>query len=95
MKKSSDMLEGLKKPKNGVFRVLVKVLSDMLFLLSKYESVKILLNFFKGNMFGKNLVLELSFKNIKTNQNAEFVKLQYFPNKLRYEVKVLDVTRGP
>ena len=46
-------------------------------------------------MFGKNLVLELSFKNIKTNQNAEFVKLQYFPNKLRYEVKVLDVTRGP
>ena len=46
-------------------------------------------------MFGKNLVLQLWSKNLWTNQNAGFFKLEYLTNKLRYEAEFLDVTRGP
>ena len=48
----------------------------------------------KNNSFGKNLVLNLALKNICSNQNAWFFKLQYLTNKLRYEVEFLDVTKG-
>ena len=45
-------------------------------------------------MFGKNLVLELWSKSLKTNQNEGFFKLQYFTNRLRYEDEFLDNNRG-
>ena len=57
--------------------------SDMLFLL-QYESGIGLLTFCKTNMFGENLVLELCSKNLKTNHNVGFFKLQYLKNSLRY-----------
>ena len=41
-------------------------------------------------MSGKNLVLELWSKNLKTNQNAGFFKLQYFTKKLSCEVKFFE-----
>ena len=63
----------------------------MLFLL-QYESADSL---GKNNMFGKNLVFELWSRNLKTNQNAGFFKLQHLTNKLSYEVEFLDVTRDP
>ena len=68
-------------PQNEVFKVFGKNLihSDMLFLL-KYESVYGLLTFWKNDIFGKNLVLELWFKNLKTNRNAGFFELQYLTN---------------
>ena len=34
-------------------------------------------------------------KNLKANQNTGFFTLEYLKNKLRYEVEVLDVTKGP
>ena len=46
-------------------------------------------------MFGKNPVLELWSKNLRTNQNVGFFKIEYLRNKLRYEAEFLDVTRGP
>ena len=46
-------------------------------------------------MFDKNLVLELWSENLKANQSAEFFKLEYLTNKLRYEVKILNVTKDP
>ena len=46
-------------------------------------------------MFERNLVLELWSKNLWTNQNAGFFKLEYLTNKLRYEAAFLDVNRGP
>ena len=51
--------------------------------------------FYKKNIFGNNLVLELWSKNLKANQNGGFFKLEYLTNNLRYEVEFLDVTRGP
>ena len=48
----------------------------------------------KNKSFGKNVILELWAKNLKTNQNAGFFKLQYLTNKLGYEVEFLDVTRA-
>ena len=63
--------------------------------LLQHESFNGLLTFCKNNMFGKNLVLELWAKNLKTNLNAGFFKLEYLKNKLRYEVEFLNVTRGP
>ena len=45
-------------------------------------------------MFEKNLVLEMS-KNLKANQNAEFFKIDYLTNNLRYEAEFLDVGIGP
>ena len=44
-------------------------------------------------MFEKNLVLEMS-KNLKANQNAEFCKIDYLTNNLRYEAEFLDVGIG-
>ena len=46
-------------------------------------------------MLAKNLVIDLWSKNLKTNQNAGLVKLQYITKNLRYEVVFLDMTRGP
>ena len=46
-------------------------------------------------MFEKNLILELWSKKLKANQSAEFFKLEYLTNKLRYGVEILNVTRGP
>ena len=51
-----------------------------MFFLLKYESAYGLLTFWKNNIFLKNLVLELWFKNLKTNQNAAFFELQYLTN---------------
>ena len=45
-------------------------------------------------MFGKNLALELWLKNLWTNQNARFFKIEYLRNKLWCEAEFLDVTRG-
>ena len=42
-----------------------------------------LLTFFVNNMIRKNLVFGLWSKNLKTNQKADFFKLQYLKNKLR------------
>ena len=63
--------------------------------LLQYESVNGLLTFYKNNMFGKNLILELWSKNFKVNQSAGFFKLEYLTNTLRHEVEFLDMTRGP
>ena len=65
-----------------------------MFLVQR-ESVNGLLTICKNNMFGKSLVLELWFKNLKSNQNAGLFKLEYLKVKLGYEVEFLDVTRGP
>ena len=46
-------------------------------------------------MFTKNLVVEVWFKSLKTNQNAGFFKLRYLTKNLTNEVKFLDMTRGP
>ena len=46
----------------------------MLFYFSM--KVPVCLTFCKNNMFAKNLVLELWSKNLKTNENAGFFKLQ-------------------
>ena len=43
----------------------------------------------------KNLVLELWSKNLKTNQNAGFFKLQYLTKNLKYQVEFLDMISGP
>ena len=67
-------------PKNEVFKVFGKNLIHSMFFLLKYESAYGLLTFWKNNIFLKNLVLELWFKNLKTNQNAGFFELQYLTN---------------
>ena len=41
------------------------------------------------------MVLELWSKNLKTNQNAGFFKLQYLTKNLRSEVEFFVMTRGP
>ena len=43
-------------------------------------------------MPGKNLVLKLWSKNLKTNQNAGFFKLQYLINTFMNEVECFYVT---
>ena len=48
----------------------------------------------KKHMFGKNQI-KLWSKNLETNQNTGFCKLEYLRNKLRYQVEFLDVNRGP
>ena len=48
-----------------------------------------------SNTFSKNMVLELWSKNLKTNQNAGFFKLQYLTKNLRCEVEFFVMTRGP
>ena len=68
---------------------------DVFTFLLQYERVIGILTFCKNKIFGKNLVLELWSKNLWTNQNAGFFKLEYLTNKLRYEAEFLDVTRGP
>ena len=70
--------ESSKSPKNEVFRVLAKILSTQIYIWffaskAKKESVNGLLTFCKNSMFGKNLVLELWSKNLKTNQNVGFL----------------------
>ena len=89
-------LEGSKSPKNEVFRAVKKSypLGYIYAFLLQYESVNGILTFCKNKIFGKNLVLELWSKNLWTNQNAGFFKLEYLTNELRYEAKFLDVTRG-
>ena len=59
------------------------------------KSVNGLLTSRKNKMFGKNLILELWSKNLKANQNVEFFEQENLTNKLKYEVKNLDVTRDP
>ena len=51
----------------------------------KYQTINGLLTYCKNLMSGKNLVLDLCLKNIQTNQNTGFFKLQYLANELRYE----------
>ena len=94
-------LEGSKssKIKNEVFRAgkksnLLAYIYIYVFLLH-YESVNNILTFSKNKMFGKNLILQLRSKNLWTNQNARFFKLEYFTNKLKYVAELFDVTRGP
>ena len=86
-------LESSKSPKNEVFRVLAKILSAgiyMIFCFYTKVSFNGILTFCKTSMSGKNLVF-----NLKANQNAEFFKLEYLTNNLRYEFEFLNVTRGP
>ena len=94
-------LEGSKSPKYEVFRAVKKSyplgcrkVFENVFLL-QYESANGILTSSKNKMFGKNLVLQLWSKNIWTNQNAGFFKLEYLSNKLRYEAEFLDLTRSP
>ena len=61
----------------------------------QHDSANDLSTFYRSEIFGRNLVFELWSKNLKTNQNAIFFKLQYLTNKLRYEIDFLDVTRVP
>ena len=68
--------------------------ADIYAFLLQCKSVSSLLTFCKNKMFEKNLVLEMS-KNLKTNQNAEFCKIDYLTNNLRYEAEFLDVGIGP
>ena len=90
--------EGSKSPQNGSkMRVLAFWKKYDIFrhaFLFHYESANGLLTFCKDKMFGKNPILELWSKNLKTYQNARFIKLQYLTNKLRYEVEFLDVNRS-
>ena len=44
---------------------------------------------------GKNMIHELWFRNLQTNQNASFFKLQYLINELIYEVEFQYVVRHP
>ena len=96
--KSLDGLRGLKKPpkwlENEGFSVLGKVWYIQTCFFIHYESANGLLTFCKDKIFGKNLILELRSKNLKTYQNARFIKLQYLTNRLRYEVEFLDVNRS-
>ena len=62
----------------------------MIFCFYTKVSFNGILTFCKTSMSGKNLVF-----NLKANQNAEFFKLEYLTNKLRYEFEFLNVTRGP
>ena len=71
-------LEGSKNPQNEVFRVVKKYpLGYIYAFLLQYESVNGILTFSKNKMFGKNLVLQLWSKNLWTNQNPGFFKLEY------------------
>ena len=72
-------LEGSKNPKNEVFRVVKKYypLGYIYAFLLQYETVNGILTFSKNKMFGKNLVLQLWSRNLWTNQNPEFFKLEY------------------
>ena len=53
----------------------------------EYESVNGYLTFSKDRISVKNLVHELWSKNLQTNQNARFFKLELLANKLRHKVK--------
>ena len=91
-------LEGSKTSKNEVFRDVKRsyplgICISAFFL--QYENVTGILTFCKNKLFGKDLVLQLWSKNLWTNHNAGFFKLEYLTNKLRYEVEFLDVTKGP
>ena len=66
----------------------------VLFLL-EYEGTNGFLSFYRNHMYWKNLILELQSKNLQTNQNSGFFKLQYLRNELRYEVEFLYVIRHP
>ena len=59
----------------------------MYVFLLPHDRVNGLLTFCKNNMFGKTLVLDLWFKNLKVGRNAGFFKLEYLKNRLRYEVE--------
>ena len=58
----------------------------------QHDSVNGFLFFYKNTMPGKNLVLKLWSKNLKTNQNAGFFKLQYLINTFMHEVECFYVT---
>ena len=47
------------------------------YFIMKCQCFFFFLLFAKKNTFAKNLVLELWSKNLRTNQNAGFFKLQY------------------
>ena len=59
----------------------------------QYESANGLFTFSK-NMIGKHLV-DLWSKNLNTNENRRFFKVQYLTNELMYEVELLNVTTAP
>ena len=64
-------------------------------LLLHYKMPMVFFTFSISNTFSKNMVLELWSKNLKTNQNAGFFKLQYLTKNLRCEVEFFVTTRGP
>ena len=78
-KKTSDRLglEDLKSPKVRFLGFWQKSYPFRYAFLIQHESVNVVLTFCKNNMFAKNLVFDLWSKNLKTNQNAGFFKLQY------------------
>ena len=63
------------------------------FYLNMKNTIDIL-TFCKNCLSEKNLVLGLS-KNLQTNQNSGFFKLQYILKELRYEAEFLYVVRHP
>ena len=100
LKKTSDRLglDDLKSPKVrflGFCRQNTYPFRYAFLIQHESQCFLFFLTFYKNNMFAKNLVLDLWSKNLKTNQNAGFFKLQYLTKNLRYEVKFLDMTRGP
>ena len=70
----------------------ILIYSRVLFLL-EYESTNGLLTPCENYMYGKNLAFDLSSKNLCTNHNVGFFKLQYHTNELSYDVKFLYVIR--
>lgn len=59
-----------------------------------YFNMKVIMAFqlfAKAAYLVKDLVLEFWSKNLKTNQNAGFIKLQYLTNEWSYEVEFLYV----
>ena len=59
-------------------------------LLLQYKMPMVFFTFCISSTFSKNLALELWSKNLKTNQNAGFFKLQYV-----CEVEFFVMSRGP
>ena len=64
-------------------------------LLLQYKMPMVFFTFCISSTFSKNMALELWSKNLKTNQNAGFFKLQYVTKNLRCEVEFFVMTRGP
>ena len=88
---------GQKSPESPKMRLLEFWQKSNLLIFTfshEYESTSDRLTFCKTCM-PENLVLELWSKNLQTNQNAGFFKLQYLTNVLSCDVEFLYAVRNP